>query len=82
MQLSEALGSPGVAAPRLVRDLVSTLPGVAKDHDDAGVDPESLGDFAQFLYDVHGAKLNSLSPKQFESVAELHDMLRYPLAKL
>ena len=80
--LSETLGSAGIPAPQLVRDLVSTLPGVAKDHDDAEVDVESLGDFAEWLFDEHGAKLNALSPLPFGSANDVHRMLAHPLAKL
>ena len=45
------------------------------------VDTESLGDFSEWLFDVHGPRINSLSPKAYESADELHMMLTQPLAK-
>lgn len=44
-------------APKLVSDLVATLPGVAKDHADANVDEEMLREFAEYMYNQHGEKL-------------------------
>ena len=55
---------------------------MAKDHADAGVDTESLRDFAQWLFDVHGLRINSLSPRPYQSADEVHMMLTQPLAKL
>lgn len=82
VQLSEAFGAPNVPAPQLVRDLVASLPGVSNDHTDANVDIESLGEFAKWLFDVHSARLNSLSPLPYQSADELHTMLMQPLAKI
>mmetsp|Transcript_12486 Transcript_12486/g.17736 ORF Transcript_12486/g.17736 Transcript_12486/m.17736 type:complete len:405 (-) Transcript_12486:105-1319(-) len=79
-QISEALNKyDGEAAPRLISDLVATLPGVAKDHADTNVDNAMLKDFADFMYEKHGEKLNRLSPKPFESAEEFLDMLTLPL---
>jgi len=67
-------------APKLVSDLVATLPGVAKDHADANVDEEMLREFAEFMYNQHGEKLNRLSPKPFCSAEDFLGMLTLPIA--
>eukprot|EP00985_Skeletonema_marinoi_P016647 scaffold8993_cov207-Skeletonema_marinoi.AAC.3 len=70
------------SAPQLVSDLVVTLPGVAKDHADAKVDEEMLRDFAEYMYNQHGEKLNKLSPKSFCNAEEFFEMLTLPIASL
>jgi len=70
------------SAPQLVSDLVVTLPGVAKDHADAKVDEEMLRDFAEYMYNQYGEKLNKLSPKSFCSAEEFFEMLTLPIASL
>lgn len=67
-------------APKLVSDLVATLPGVAKDHADANVDEEMLREFAEYMYNQHGEKLNRLSPKPFCSAEDFLGMLTLPIA--
>lgn len=81
-RISAALGDAGGDAPRLVRDLVATLPGVTKEHADEGVTPEMLNDFADFMFEKHGARLNQLSPKPFESAKDILDMLTLPLDEI
>ena len=70
------------SAPQLVSDLVVTLPGVAKDHADAKVDEKMLRDFAEYMYNQYGEKLNKLSPKSFCSAEEFFEMLTLPIASL
>lgn len=67
------------SAPQLVSDLVATLPGVAKDHKDANVDEAMLRDFAEYMYNQHGERMNSLSPKPFCSIDDFWNMLTLPL---
>ncbi len=67
-------------APKLVSDLVATLPGVAKDHADANVDEEMLREFAEYMYNQHGEKLNRLSPKPFCSAEDFLGMITQPIA--
>lgn len=67
-------------APKLVSDLVATLPGVAKDHADANVDEQMLREFAEYMYNQHGEKLNRLSPKPFCSAEDFLGMLTLPIA--
>jgi len=81
-RISEALGEAGGDAPRLVRNLVATLPGVTKEHADEGVTPDMLRDFADYMFDKHGARLNQLSPTPFESAKDILDMLTLPLESL
>mmetsp|Transcript_27938 Transcript_27938/g.42793 ORF Transcript_27938/g.42793 Transcript_27938/m.42793 type:complete len:405 (-) Transcript_27938:77-1291(-) len=82
-RISEALGKyDGEAAPSLISELVATLPGVAKDHADTKVDTQMLKDFSDFMYEKHGAKLNRLSPKPFESAEGFFDMLTLPLESI
>ena len=71
-------------AAQLVSDLVATLPGVAKDHADANVnvDEEMLRDFAEYMYNQHGEKLNRLCPKPFCNAEEFLEMLTLPTAGL
>ena len=69
-------------AAQLVSDLVATLPGVAKDHDNANVDDEMLRDFAEYMYSQHGEKLNRLCPKPFCNAEEFLEMLTLPTAGL
>lgn len=83
-RIAAALGAEegGGDAPRLVRDLVATLPGVAKEHAEVGVTPDMLRDFADFLFEEHGARLNQLSPAPFGSARDILDMLTLPLDAL
>ena len=83
-RIAAALGGEesGRSAAQLISDLVAQLPGVAKDHHDANVDPEALGPFAEWLYDRFAAKLNELSPTPFGSAADLLGMLTRPLVDL
>jgi len=69
-------------AATFVSDLVATLPGVAKDHADANVDEEMLREFAEYMYNQHGEKLNRLSPKPFCSAEDFLEMLTRPIATL
>ncbi|KAL3806914.1 hypothetical protein ACHAXA_000390 [Cyclostephanos tholiformis] len=94
MRISAALGGEVVLdddggvvtastpAPRLVRDLVSTLPGVFNEHDQANVTDDMLMEFAQSLFDNHIQRLNVLSPRSFHSVEDIYGMLTKPLADL
>lgn len=81
-RISKSMGMEDVPAPRLVSDLVATLPGVAKEHADANVTPDMLLEFSNFMYDNHCARLNQLSPKPFESAQDILDMLALPLEEL
>jgi len=81
-RIATALAGEGAPAPRLVRDLVATLPGVAKEHAEVGVTPTMLRDFADFLFDKHGTRLNQLSPAPFGSAQDILDMLTLPLEAL
>lgn len=76
--LAAAMDRPGESATKLISDLVATLPGVSKDHGE-GVDLAKLKDFAAFLFDKHGERLNQLSPKPFSSAADIESMLTQPI---
>lgn len=80
--ISAALGSPDVPAPRLVRDLASILPGVSKNHVDAGVSDDMLKEFSQWEFDNHLARINQLSPKELSSTDDIYGMLAKPLENL
>ena len=80
----EEEGETSPTAPQLASELVAMLPGVAKDHADANVnvDEEMLRDFAEYMYNQHGEKLNRLCPKPFCNAEEFLEMLSLPTAGL
>ncbi|KAL7499094.1 hypothetical protein ACHAWT_007605 [Skeletonema menzelii] len=67
------------SAPKLVSDLVATLPGVAKDHNDANVNEEMLRDFAEYMYNQSGERMNKLCPKPFSNAGDVFEMLALPI---
>ena len=81
-RLAAALGAPDEPAPRLLQRLVAGLPGVAQDHAEVKVTLAALGEFAEWLFSTHAAKLNRLSPVPFASAAEILEMLTWPLESL
>ena len=70
------------SAPQLVSELVAMLPGVAKDHADANVSEAELRDFAEYMYNQSGERLNKLCPKPFSSAGDVFEMLNLPIASL
>eukprot|EP00562_Extubocellulus_spinifer_P001420 CAMPEP_0178483550 /NCGR_PEP_ID=MMETSP0696-20121128/7294_1 /TAXON_ID=265572 /ORGANISM="Extubocellulus spinifer, Strain CCMP396" /LENGTH=432 /DNA_ID=CAMNT_0020111075 /DNA_START=42 /DNA_END=1341 /DNA_ORIENTATION=- len=81
-RISDALGDSGVPAPRMVSGLVSSLPGVSKEHAEEGVTPYMLREFADYEYNHHIDRVSQLSPKPFGSAEEIFDMLTFPLGEL
>ena len=80
--ISEALGEPNTPAPRLVRDLVATLPAVSTEHSHAGVTEEMLKEFAEWGFNNSLEKYNNLSPREFLSFEDIYGTLTKPLAEL
>ena len=56
--LAIAMDRPGESATKVITELVATLPGVSKDHGEAGIESSQLVDFAAYLYSSHGERLN------------------------
>lgn len=80
-RIATVLGGEGTvkSAGHLVTALVVTLPGVAREHADAGVDVATLQEFC----DSRALdRFNKLSPKPFADAGELHAMLTRPLDQL
>lgn len=80
-KIAIVLGGEGTdkSAARLVTEIVATLPGVARDHADAGVDVGTLKDFA----DTRPLeRFNKLSPKPFKDADEIYAMITRPLAEM
>ena len=69
-------------APRLVRDLVATLPGVLSEHAQAGVTEGMLRELADWLFENHAGRLNSLCPRSFQSADDIYGMMTKPLSDL
>lgn len=67
------------SAARLITKLVATLPGVPRDHKDAGVDPEKLQEFADSR---PLDRFNKLSPIPFQDASEVLSMLILPLDEM
>jgi hypothetical protein len=88
MRISKALGGDANVdgaiepAPRLIRDLVSTLPGVWNEHAHANVTEDMILEFARYLFDNHIDRINSLSPRTFHTTEDIYGMLTKPLADL
>jgi alcohol dehydrogenase class IV len=80
--ISAALGNENAPAARLVRDLAAILPGVSKNHNDAGVTNSMLKEFSQWEFENHIARINMLSPKEFKSADGIYGMLSEPLENL
>ena len=80
-RIAAVLGGAGTAksAARLVTELVATLPGVAREHADAGVDVATLKEFCETR---PLDRFNKLSPTPFANADELHVMLTRPLEQL
>jgi alcohol dehydrogenase class IV len=81
-RISAALGNADVPAPRLVRELAATLPGVSKNHADAGVTEDMLREFSKWEFAQHIDRINQLSPKRLESPDDIYGMLSTPLESL
>ena len=81
-RISAALGNSDVRAPRLVRDLVKTLPTVANEHSQVGVTDEMLEEFTEWMFANHLSRYNSLSPKEFGSAEDIYGMMTKPLDEL
>lgn len=67
------------SAAQLVTELVKTLPGVARDHADAGVDVATLREFAESR---PLERFNTLSPTPFTSADDVYSMLTRPVDQL
>ena len=80
--ISKALGNENVPATQLIRDLVSTLPGVKNEHSQMDITNEMLKEFSQWGFDNHIARYNTLCPREFESSDDIYDMITKPLADL
>jgi len=81
-RISAALGDEGTPAPRLVRNLVATLPAVSTEHEQAKVTDEMVKEFTQWMFDSSLKRYNTLSPKEFTTVDDIYGMLTKPLADL
>ena len=69
-------------APRLVRDLVATLPGVYSEHAQAGVTESMLREFAHWMFENHIGRLDALCPRSFRNADDIYGMLTKPLSDL
>ena len=81
-RISAAMGDASTPAPRLVRDLARSLPGVSHEHAQVDVTDELLKNFTQWMFDNHLPRYNSLSPKGFSSVDDIRGMMTKPLDEL
>lgn len=81
-RISAAMGDASTPAPRLVRDLAGSLPGVSHEHTQVNVTDDMLGEFTQWMFDNHLPRYNSLSPKGFSRVDDILGMMTKPLDKL
>jgi alcohol dehydrogenase class IV len=81
-RISAALGDTYTPAPQLVRDLAATLPGVSKNHADAGVTDDMLREFSKWEFENHIDRINQLSPKELKSSDDIYGMLSAPLESL
>jgi alcohol dehydrogenase class IV len=77
--LSDGDATNRLSAARLVANLIGTLPGVAKEHAETGMDVNTLTEFAEA---IPLARLNTLCPKPFASIRDVHAMLTRPLDEL
>ena len=80
--ISKALGNENIPASQLIRDLVSTLPGVKNEHTQMDITNEMLKEFTQWGFDNHTARYNTLCPREFESSDDIYNMITKPLADL
>ena len=80
--ISTVLGDANASAPRLVRDLAVMLPGVSKNHADAGVTDAMLKEFSRWEFENHLSRINQLSPKRLTSADDIYGMLSEPLENL
>ncbi|KAL9189812.1 hypothetical protein ACHAXT_009487 [Thalassiosira profunda] len=80
--IAEVLGDADAPAPRLVRDLVATLPGVNCEHSQVGVLDELLRQFTDWMFKNHLERYNELSPREFTCVEDIYGMMTKPLAEL
>ena len=68
------------SAARLLANLVKSLPGVPSEHSDTGkVSEEALSEFAMT---APLERLNSLSPKKFQTAEQFLAALKRPLSEL
>lgn len=81
-RISAAMGDASTPAPRLVRDLAGSLPGVSHEHTQVNVTDDMLGEFTQWMFDNHLPRYNSLSPKGFSRVDDILGMMTKPLDEL
>eukprot|EP00581_Thalassiosira_minuscula_P016686 CAMPEP_0183727022 /NCGR_PEP_ID=MMETSP0737-20130205/24617_1 /TAXON_ID=385413 /ORGANISM="Thalassiosira miniscula, Strain CCMP1093" /LENGTH=398 /DNA_ID=CAMNT_0025958537 /DNA_START=148 /DNA_END=1344 /DNA_ORIENTATION=+ len=81
-RIAAALGDESVKAPILVRDLVSTLPGVSNAHEQVKVSDDMLKEFTEWMFANHIARYNALSPKEFTSAEDIYGMMTKPLEEL
>ena len=81
-RISAVLGDVNTSAPRLVRDLAAMLPGVSKNHADAGVTDAMLKEFSQWEFENNLPRINQLSPKELTSAEDIYGMLSEPLENM
>ena len=81
-KIAQALGEPGLSAPQAVTKLVAALPGVAKDHQDAGVDASTLPEWTASVFERFGDRINKMSPHPFEDAEALLAMMTRPISEL
>ncbi|KAL7524855.1 hypothetical protein ACHAWF_001111 [Thalassiosira exigua] len=81
-RISEALGDAEAPAPRLVRELVASLPTVKGEHAEVGVTDEMLKEMTEWMATNHLQRYNNLSPRKFGNAGEIYEMMTKPLADL
>ena len=59
---------------RLVQDLVAMLPTMSNEHAQMGVTDKMLREFAQWMFENHFQRYNSLSPKDFGMTRPLDEL--------
>ncbi|KAL7530826.1 hypothetical protein ACHAXR_005727 [Thalassiosira sp. AJA248-18] len=81
-RISAALGDENTRAPRLVQDLVATLPTVSSEHLQVKVTDEMVKEITQWMFENNLARYNALSPKAFTSAEDIYGMMTKPLDQL
>lgn len=81
-RISAAMGDASTPAPRLVRDLAGSLPGVSHEHAQVKVTDDMLVEFTQWMFENNLPRYNGLSPKEFSSVDDIRGMMTKPLNEL
>ena len=77
-RIAAALGDENTPAPQLVRDLVATLPDVAREHSEVKVTDEMLKELTTWMFENNSARYNNLSPKEFTSAEDIYGMMTKP----